>query len=331
MSSGDISQDLLDEITSLNSIYAEDTLKLQQPPLASDIANSTSTSSSTHQIEAGEAVCILSPPSSEINPPVSLTIKFPRDYPASPPTILSGTTFGKGLSKDEVTHLSRDVLHNVWLEGVVVLFDLLEGLKELLHNDSFEAAAPISPPESVEVKEIVADARSVAAAAVTVVSSIPWTITPITTVSKSQFVGRCVRVTSAETAKQHIAELISTDRKVARATHNITEKINWKGFEICNIASNWANEHSGADNDDDGETAAGSRLGHLLDMIDVWNVLVIVSRWYGGIKLGPDRFRIINQIAREALVLGEFIDEHGNTKGDTGDSGKGKKKKGKHH
>lgn len=43
------------------------------------------------------------------------------------------------------------------------------------------------------------------------------------------------------------------------------------------------------DNDDDGENAAGSRMGHLLQVMDVWNVLVVVSRWYGGIKLGPDR------------------------------------------
>ncbi|KAK6339288.1 eIF2 kinase Gcn2p negative regulator [Orbilia javanica] len=321
MSLSDISQDLLDEITSLNSIYAEDTLKLHQPPLASNIAHPASTPSSVYQIEAGEAVCILSPPSSEINPPVSLTLKFPRDYPASPPTILSGTTFGKGLSKEEVTQLSQDVLHNVWLEGVVVLFDLLEGLKELLHNDSIEAAAPTSPPESVEVKEIVPDDSRAAAAAVAVVSSIPWTITPITTISKSRFVGRCVPVTSAETAKEHIAELISTDRNVARATHNIT------AFRIRTSEGIIYQ-----DNDDDGETAAGSRLGHLLELIDVWNVLVVVSRWYGGIKLGPDRFRIINQVAREALIQGGFVDEHGNTKGDTGDGGKGsKKKKGKHH
>ncbi|KAK6523727.1 eIF2 kinase Gcn2p negative regulator [Arthrobotrys megalospora] len=319
MFSSDISQDLVDEITSLNSIYAEDTLKLHQPPSTS---NSASPSLPVYQIEVGEAVCILSPPSSEINPPVSLTLKFPRDYPASPPTILSGTTFGKGLSKEEVTQLSRDVLHNVWLEGGVVLFDLLEGLKELLHKDSIDDdAAPASPPESVEVQEIVPDASSAAAAAVTVVSSIPWTITPPTTVSKSVFVGRCVRVTSAETAKQHIAELISTDRKIAKATHNIT------AFRIRTSEGIIYQ-----DNDDDGETAAGSRLGHLLDLIDVWNVLVIVSRWYGGIKLGPDRFRIINQVAREALILGDFIDEHGNTKGDDGgDSGKSKKKKGKHH
>jgi hypothetical protein len=30
----------------------------------------------------------------------------------------------------------------------------------------------------------------------------------------------------------------------------------------------------------------------------------VVTRWYGGVLLGPDRFRIINSAAREALVLG---------------------------
>ena len=43
------------------------------------------------------------------------------------------------------------------------------------------------------------------------------------------------------------------------------------------------------DNDDDGEDAAGGRLLHLLQILDAKNVLVIVSRWYGGIKLGPGK------------------------------------------
>lgn len=29
---------------------------------------------------------------------------------------------------------------------------------------------------------------------------------------------------------------------------------------------------------------------------------MVVTRWYGGIHLGPDRFRIINQTARDAVV-----------------------------
>lgn len=38
--------------------------------------------------------------------------------------------------------------------------------------------------------------------------------------------------------------------------------------------------------------------------MNVWDVLVVVSRWYGGVKLGPDRFSIINNVAREAVVKG---------------------------
>uniref|UniRef100_A0A3Q4AV63 RWD domain-containing protein n=1 Tax=Mola mola TaxID=94237 RepID=A0A3Q4AV63_MOLML len=56
------------------------------------------------------------------------------------------------------------------------------------------------------------------------------------------------------------------------------------------------------DCEDDGETAAGGRLLHLLQILDVRNVMVVVSRWYGGILLGPDRFKHINNCARNILV-----------------------------
>ncbi len=41
---------------------------------------------------------------------------------------------------------------------------------------------------------------------------------------------------------------------------------------------------------------------------EVENVLVIVTRYFGGIHLGPDRFKHINQAARNALELGGFLD-----------------------
>ena len=56
------------------------------------------------------------------------------------------------------------------------------------------------------------------------------------------------------------------------------------------------------DNDDDGEDAAGGRLAHLLQMRNEDGILLVVSRWYGGIKLGPKRFAVITNIAREGLV-----------------------------
>jgi putative IMPACT (imprinted ancient) family translation regulator len=37
-------------------------------------------------------------------------------------------------------------------------------------------------------------------------------------------------------------------------------------------------------------------------------VLVIVTRYFGGTLLGADRFRHINQAARDALELGGFIE-----------------------
>ena len=56
------------------------------------------------------------------------------------------------------------------------------------------------------------------------------------------------------------------------------------------------------DNDDDGEDAAGSKLAHLLEMRKEEGVLVVVTRWYGGIQLGPKRFHHIINLARELLV-----------------------------
>ena len=56
------------------------------------------------------------------------------------------------------------------------------------------------------------------------------------------------------------------------------------------------------DNDDDGEDAAGSRLAHLLEMRHEDGIVIVVSRWFGGIHLGPKRFAHINNVARELLV-----------------------------
>lgn len=53
-------------------------------------------------------------------------------------------------------------------------------------------------------------------------------------------------------------------------------------------------------------------------MMDVWNVIVVVSRWFGGIHLGPDRFKHINSAARDGIVKGGF---------DANDSNNTKKKK----
>lgn len=52
------------------------------------------------------------------------------------------------------------------------------------------------------------------------------------------------------------------------------------------------------------------RLSHLMQILDVENVVVVVTRWFGGIHLGPDRFKDINNVARNALEECGFIKQN---------------------
>jgi len=271
-----MNQALEDEILSLNAIYAPDTLVL-----------SDATNDSCHS-------CILRIPNQHH---VSLRLSFPTDYPDMPPTIIGPASSGLETRKgeaSEVASLARDVLGSCFQAGEPCLFNLLIELEPLLdgamgsasqsYDDGDENQQESSPQEHESVPQN---------------TSIPppeWTISTPMTEKKSVFVARACNVQSVDEAKGSIAHLLATDKKVARATHNIT------AWRIRDPVSNATYQ----DCDDDGETAAGSRLLHLLQVMDVWDVVVVVTRWYGGVHLGPDRFRLINQVAREAVVLRGF-------------------------
>ncbi|NXS44743.1 IMPCT protein, partial [Balaeniceps rex] len=91
---------------------------------------------------------------------------------------------------------------------------------------------------------------------------------------------------------KRVLEKLYENKKIASATHNIY------AYRIyCEDKQTFLQ-----DCEDDGETAAGGRLLRLMQILNVHNVLVVVSRWYGGILLGPDRFKHINNCARNVLV-----------------------------
>uniref|UniRef100_A0A8C2B111 Impact RWD domain protein n=1 Tax=Cyprinus carpio TaxID=7962 RepID=A0A8C2B111_CYPCA len=97
---------------------------------------------------------------------------------------------------------------------------------------------------------------------------------------------------------QRVLNHLYENKKIASATHNIY------AYRIyCEDKNSFLQ-----DCEDDGETAAGGRLLHLLQILDVRNVLVVVSRWYGGILLGPDRFKHINNCARNILIQEGYTD-----------------------
>lgn len=80
------------------------------------------------------------------------------------------------------------------------------------------------------------------------------------------------------------------DKRIARATHNM---IAYRFVDARGVLV--------SDNDDDGESGSGSKLASLLELTGAKDVLVVVSRWFGGVLLGPARFKYIASVARSLL------------------------------
>lgn len=276
---------LEDEVTSINSIYGDDTLQ----PTAEN-----------------PQICILRLPSYAA---VSIRLDFPVDYPNAPPSVLGTQSVGNDVAKgtgQHVVEIVRDVLAKVYRPGEPCIFDLVEEAGPVLQQlEEHEHARDDRLDSATTTENQGADAIEQVDE---LGESPPWTLSEVVTEKKSVFIARTAPVSSPTQAKTFLTHLLATDKKAARATHNITA---WRIHGI--------NGATYQDCDDDGEDAAGGRLLHLMQLMDVWDVMVVVTRWYGGIHLGPDRFRIINQVARDALVRGGFGKE----------GGEGGKKKGK--
>ncbi|CBZ55166.1 putative RWD domain-containing protein [Neospora caninum Liverpool] len=88
----------------------------------------------------------------------------------------------------------------------------------------------------------------------------------------------------------------------ARGTEKETDRDRHPGEEEEEFIEN-------CDHDSDGETAAGRKLQQLLYNLKARNVILIVTRWYGGIHLGPDRFRVIATVGRQALDASGLLEE----------------------
>jgi hypothetical protein len=123
---------------------------------------------------------------------------------------------------------------------------------------------------------------------------------------RSTFQAHFSIVTSLEQVEAFRSNLLGI-RRIARATHNI-------------LAYRFTDPTTGIhyhDYDDDGETAAGGRLAEVMRLMKAENVAVMVTRWYGGILLGPDRFKFINNAGRE-LLLKHGIGKSGKDRGKGG-------------
>ncbi|CAB3408676.1 unnamed protein product [Caenorhabditis bovis] len=91
-----------------------------------------------------------------------------------------------------------------------------------------------------------------------------------------------------------VMSILKSNSKIRRATHNI---LAYRYSKYTN-----GKEIKYHDCEDDGETGASSKMLELMERMKANNVMVVVTRWYGGIHLGPDRFRHINNLTRQILI-----------------------------
>ena len=94
-------------------------------------------------------------------------------------------------------------------------------------------------------------------------------------------------VTTRAEASAFIKQL-TRKKKFAKATLNTWAVIFADGEQVKN---------------DDGESGAGTLILQMLEREGLCDHIIVVTRWYGGVHLGGDRFRHVKACVQEYLAL----------------------------
>ncbi|KAF8956715.1 ribosomal protein S5 domain 2-type protein [Flammula alnicola] len=306
------------EIEVLQSIYGDNAIRLWHP----STSNGKKSPNSTDHTIRYEVLLRLSSPHEDVS--LKVLVSLPEAYPkTSPPQLQLLSKYIGPFGAD--SNLFGSILRTYisvsgveWSEDTVCVFDGLQNVLdrcvawyeeklsaekagELVRDDAKgDHPGPGNGTRQDRPNPPAVDEDQISGVNDPVPAVLPagvqlYVAEPITD-RKSAFVGRACRIQHPSEIPLILSHLMS-DRRISRAAHPI---INAWRCQVDGILHQ--------DNDDDGETAAGGRLAHLLQILEVNNVLVVVTRYFGGIHLGPDRFKHINQAARNALDLGGFLD-----------------------
>eukprot|EP00388_Colpodella_angusta_P032903 GDKK01028092.1.p1 GENE.GDKK01028092.1~~GDKK01028092.1.p1 ORF type:complete len:286 (+),score=57.25 GDKK01028092.1:1-858(+) len=271
-----VMEQILEEIEILKSIYGDDFVSIQNDSIVTVRVASLNAKDVNRDLIHIEFVLNSNYPEFEA-PEVSISFD-PRSF----------------VTCNEVAEASI----SCWNPGCTCIFDMVEFIRDKLSNEEInstetqsidEIEHEIAMNDDFDWKNYKGDSKQTNE--LKIVTTQPFIE------RKSVFVGHACYVKSLDDVKTAV-EHIKSDNRVARATHNMF------AYRFLSPSSISRDEDIFVvDHDSDGEDAAGGRMANLLNIADIRNVFVLVTRWYGGVKLGPDRFRIINQVARNAMEL----------------------------
>jgi len=208
-----------------------------------------------------------------------IRIEIAADYPETCPDVSVQAFF---LQRDEKSALI-DELKNMFSSGEPIVFEWAEKVREILTiADSETTARKLEAEEREKQKQV--EKCDV----VDPINDIEIIAGETIIDRKSTFQPFYAKVNTVADALRFREKLLQ-NRKIASATHNMfVYKVNENGIVK-------------SDADEDGESGAEGRMLHLVDITGAVDIAVIVTRWYGGIHLGGDRWKHINNCLRQIL------------------------------
>jgi len=118
-----------------------------------------------------------------------------------------------------------------------------------------------------------------------------WSASRPVSLKESTFIARATSLTSASQRSTLMRSLMAAHPQLTTATHNA-----W-AYRVRSPAGGVREESF-----DDGETGCGDLMLRVMREVHAVDTLLVLTRWFGGIMLGPDRWRLMRNCATGALA-----------------------------
>ncbi|KAK1671473.1 hypothetical protein BDP55DRAFT_675670 [Colletotrichum godetiae] len=127
----------------------------------------------------------------------------------------------------------------------------------------------------------------------------PWSASRQVTSKSSTFVARVANVEDSTQAPGLVRSLLLSEPQLQTATHNA-----W-AYRVKRQGQGGGQTQGSGEvreaSEDDGETGCGEFIQRLIREAGIVDVIVVLTRWFGGEMLGPDRWRLMRNVVTEAL------------------------------
>lgn len=219
---------------------------------------------------------------------IHIRLLFPSQYPDKAPRVakVSGA-----VREDIAIAKFQTIIDSTFVQGEVYLFTFIDEAKvdatvleeEAAFIEDSKKESSLTPSRLVKGSQHIGD----------------WFKSTEIRDKTSVFVGHAIQV-STELEMEELVDDLLSDKKLSNANINM---VAWR-IKLDEEGTQFSQDY-----DNDGEAGAGTCMLHVLEMADVQNVVVVVSRFFDGTHIGSDRFKHIKNCTRDALKSGGFLNK----------------------